>query len=153
MNALNTTIDVETAEEVRTSSHPASPDERRSPAADGAVHCLAHDLADWLGLAAAPTFALMALLTGVPGGAPPDLLCAMAQGASPLGGMAAMYLLMSAFHLGPWLKLIAARRNGPGPVEVGKGGPDVSLGHGARPHRTHAVRACRRVGRAGRRCA
>ena len=58
--------------------------------------------ADWLSLAAAPTFAAMALLTGA--GAP-ELLCA--AGASPLSGMAPMYWLMSAFHLAPWLKLIA----------------------------------------------
>jgi hypothetical protein len=66
--------------------------------------------ADWLTLAAAPTFAMMALLTGVFGG-PADLLCA-AQGASPLSGMVPMYLLMSAFHSAPWLKLILSRRNG-----------------------------------------
>jgi hypothetical protein len=41
-----------------------------------------HGAADWLSLAAAPTFAFMAL----------------------------MYLLMSAFHLGRWLRLISSRR-------------------------------------------
>ena len=65
--------------------------------------------ADWLSLAAAPTFALMALLTGVLGGGPLDALCAAA---SPLGGMVPMYLLMSAFHLAPWLKLVSGRRSG-----------------------------------------
>ena len=40
------------------------------------------------------------------------MLCSSGQGASPLGGMAAMYALMSAFHVTPWLKLISARRNG-----------------------------------------
>jgi hypothetical protein len=59
---------------------------------------------DWLYLAAAPTFAIMALVTSV--GGQPDILCAAA---SPLSGMTAMYLLMSAFHLPPWLKLIASR--------------------------------------------
>jgi hypothetical protein len=68
--------------------------------------------ADWLCLAAAPTFAVMALLAGVPGGGPPDMLCGAAQGASPLNGMVAMYLLMSAFHSAPWLKLISSRRSG-----------------------------------------
>jgi len=67
--------------------------------------------ADWLCLAAAPTFAIMALLTGVLGG-PPDMLCSAAQDGSPLSGMAPMYLLMSAFHSTPWLKLIASRRSG-----------------------------------------
>jgi hypothetical protein len=60
-----------------------------------------------LSLAAAPTFAVMALLTGVSGGGMPDILCSAAQGASPLSGMALMYLLMSAFHLAPWLKLVS----------------------------------------------
>src|SRR3954452_24493829 len=68
----------------------------------GAVH--------WLGLAAAPTFAIMALLTGVLGAGTPDVLCSAAQDASPLSGMVPMYLLMSAFHSAPWLKLISALR-------------------------------------------
>ncbi len=64
--------------------------------------------AEILSLAAAPTFALMALLTTVLGGGPMDALCAAAHG-SPLSGMVPMYLLMSAFHLAPWLKLAARR--------------------------------------------
>jgi hypothetical protein len=68
--------------------------------------------ADWLRLAAAPTFAIMALLTGVLGGGPPDMLCSAAQDASPLSGMVPMYLLMSAFHSTPWLKLVSSRRSG-----------------------------------------
>jgi len=67
--------------------------------------------ADWLGLAAAPTFALMALLTGIFGAGMPDMLCSATQQASPLGGMVPMYVLMSAFHSAPWLKLIAGRRS------------------------------------------
>lgn len=65
--------------------------------------------ADFLYLAAAPTFAIMALLTGVLGGGSPDALCSIVS-ASPLGGMVPMYLLMSAFHSAPWLKLISSRR-------------------------------------------
>ena len=65
--------------------------------------------ADWLCLAAAPTFAMMALLTGVLGSGASDMLCSAAQQALPLNGMALMYLLMSAFHLAPWLKLISGR--------------------------------------------
>jgi hypothetical protein len=38
-------------------------------------------------------------------------MCPTAQDALPLSGMAPMYLLMSAFHAAPWLKLIAARRS------------------------------------------
>ena len=64
-------------------------------------------VAGWLGLAAAPTFAIMALLTGILGGGQPDILCATMQHSSPLDGMIPMYLLMSAFHLAPWLKLIS----------------------------------------------
>jgi hypothetical protein len=51
----------------------------------------------------------MALLTAVLRGGPPDALC---SGTSPLSGMVPMYLLMSAFHLAPWLKLASRRRNG-----------------------------------------
>lgn len=63
--------------------------------------------ADLLCLAAAPAFALMALLSGMHGA--PDLLCSAMPGASPMSGMVPMYLLMSAFHLPPWLKLVARR--------------------------------------------
>jgi hypothetical protein len=64
-------------------------------------------MARWLHLAAAPAFAAMALFTGVSGGSA-DMLCVAA---SPLGGMVPMYLLMSAFHLPPWLKLMAGRKS------------------------------------------
>jgi len=62
--------------------------------------------ADWISLAAAPTLAIMALLTGIHGGGSPDMLCSATQGASLLTGMVSMYLLMSAFHSAPWLKRI-----------------------------------------------
>ena len=65
--------------------------------------------ADWLGLAAAPTFAMMALLTGVLGAGAPDMLCSAVQQAFPLNGMVLMHGLMSAFHLVPWLRLISGR--------------------------------------------
>jgi hypothetical protein len=63
-----------------------------------------------LSLAAAPTFAIMALLRGIHGGSMPDILCSATQEASPLTGMVPMYLLMSAFHLAPWLRLLSSRR-------------------------------------------
>jgi len=66
--------------------------------------------AEWLCLAAAPAFAIMALLVGALDGGMPEMHCAIMPGASPLGGMVPMYLLMSAFHAGPWLKLISRRR-------------------------------------------
>jgi hypothetical protein len=34
--------------------------------------------------------------------------CSAGQGILPIGGMTAMYLLMSVFHLSPWLKLASA---------------------------------------------
>jgi hypothetical protein len=68
--------------------------------------------ADGLALAAAPGFALMALLTAQGGGAA-DMLCGAA---SPFGGMVPMYLLMSAFHAGPWLRLWAQASRSPSPI-------------------------------------
>jgi hypothetical protein len=66
----------------------------------------------WVSLAAAPTFAIMALLTGILGGSMPDMLCPAAPHASPLTGMVPMYVLMSASHLAPWLRLFSHRRRG-----------------------------------------
>jgi hypothetical protein len=57
-------------------------------------------VADWVALAAAPTFAIMALLVGV------------SSEASPLSGMVLMYVLMAAFETVAWLKLISSRRSG-----------------------------------------
>jgi hypothetical protein len=68
----------------------------------------------WLSLAAAPTFAIMALLTGIHAGSMPDMLCAAARDASPMSGMILMYVLMSAFHSAPWLRLISRRSGAPG---------------------------------------
>jgi hypothetical protein len=82
---------------------------RDSGALDGEdANAAAIKTADFLYLAAAPTFAIMALLTGFLGGGSPDAFCSMAS-ASPLSGMAPMYVLMSAFHSAPWLKLILRR--------------------------------------------
>jgi hypothetical protein len=66
-------------------------------------------VANWLYLAAAPTFAMMALLTAL-GGSPMDRFC-FADPGVPLGGMVPMYLLMSAFHTPAWLRLIFGRRD------------------------------------------
>ena len=63
-----------------------------------------------LSLAAAPIFAIMALLTGMQNGGMPGMLCLAAHDTSLLTGMVPMYLLMSVFHSVPWLRLITVRR-------------------------------------------
>jgi hypothetical protein len=60
-------------------------------------------VADVLALAASPTFAVMALLTGIMDGGSSEMI-GMAH-ASPMSGMIMMYLLMSVFHGGAWLRL------------------------------------------------
>ncbi len=67
---------------------------------------------DWLSLGAAPTFAFMATLTGVFGGAAHVMSCSAASHLSALSGMVPMYALMSTFHLAPWLKLVSRWRSG-----------------------------------------
>ena len=69
----------------------------------------ARSTADFMGLAAAPTFAAMALLSCLPAGNPHEMICSIMRHAAPLNGMAWMYLLMSAFHTTPWLRLISNR--------------------------------------------
>jgi hypothetical protein len=72
----------------------------------------APEAAEWLGLAAAPTLAAMALATAVASDGPMGALCGPAGGW--LGdGMAVMYLLMSAFHVSPWLKRMGGRGDEP----------------------------------------
>jgi hypothetical protein len=66
----------------------------------------------WLSLAAAPTFAMMALLTAIQNAGMPAMLCSTAPDASPWTGMVAMHALMSAFHSAPWLRLITEWRSG-----------------------------------------
>jgi hypothetical protein len=66
----------------------------------------------WLSLAAAPTFAFMAVLTGIHDSGAHEMLCSAATHTSLLSGMVPMYLLMSAFHSAPWLKFISSRRSG-----------------------------------------
>jgi hypothetical protein len=119
MNTLDICLGLERANDVRTPPRrPLGADEARSAGASGAPGVpagarAALGVADWLCLTAAPTFAVMAVLTAVCGGGPADILCG-ARDAPLLSGMAPMYLLMSAFHSAPWLKLVAMRRNGAG---------------------------------------
>jgi hypothetical protein len=71
--------------------------------------------AGWLSLAAAPVFAVMALASGLAGGGEMAMICpagtslpgGLSVGGLSLGGMPAMYLLMSLFHSAPWLRLLA----------------------------------------------
>lgn len=89
----------------------------RLPSASGVAspmrdRTIASGAADWLSLAAAPAFAIMALLTTLLGGGAMEALCSATHGGSMLGGMVPMYALMSALHLGPWLKLISGSRSG-----------------------------------------
>jgi hypothetical protein len=66
--------------------------------------------ADWLGLAAAPAFAMMALVTLCLGGGM-EPLCSVTQQGSLWSGMVPMYLMMGAVHSAPWLRLISGRRS------------------------------------------
>lgn len=68
------------------------------------------DSAGRLGLAATPTFALMAWVSAV--GSSGMTMCS-ASAFAPLNEMALMYALMSLFHLSPWMKLLSARSQRP----------------------------------------
>jgi hypothetical protein len=84
-------------------------DAPRSVRVDGDdAGAVAASLTNGLYLAATPTFAVMAVLTCVSGGNA-DMLCSAAHSAWPLNGMVPMYVLMSAFHAGPWLKRVLRR--------------------------------------------
>lgn len=67
-------------------------------------------VAGWLSLAATPTFAIMALISSVTAIGQPDVICSATHDMLPLTGMISMYVLMSVFHLTPWLKLASRRR-------------------------------------------
>jgi len=69
-------------------------------------------LADWLSLAAAPTFAMMAVVTGILDSSTHHMGCSAAMHMSPLTGMIPMYTLMSAFHFTPWMKLVSSWQSG-----------------------------------------
>ena len=75
---------------------------RKTDAGSGGA---APGLARVLSLAATPVFAAMALWAAASGTAP-EIFC---MPGSPLNGMAAMYVLMSVFHAGPWLTLLQSR--------------------------------------------
>jgi hypothetical protein len=61
----------------------------------------------WLGLAASPVFAVMGWIAVSD---PHSMaMCSVGAGVWTMDGMTPMYLLMSVFHLSPWLKLAAGR--------------------------------------------
>ena len=64
-------------------------------------------VAGWLSLAAAPTFASMAVIAGILDSGAHQMGCSATMHMSGLTGMAPMYVLMSGFHFTPWLKLIS----------------------------------------------
>jgi hypothetical protein len=63
--------------------------------------------AGWLALTASPTFALMAWIAA--NDARPMAFCSLGSSILPIDGMTTMYVLMSLFHLSPWLKLASGR--------------------------------------------
>ncbi len=67
-------------------------------------------VASLLSLAAAPTFVAMALWSAV-AGCPAEMMCSSGGSAVSLNGMAAMYALMSVFHMSPWLTLLSNWQN------------------------------------------
>lgn len=67
----------------------------------------ARSVADGLAFAASPVLVALALVPGVPGGEAATSVCSSA-GASPLTGMATMYLVMGVLHAAPWLKLLSS---------------------------------------------
>lgn len=62
-------------------------------------------MSGWLALAAAASFALMAWVSAI---SPGMIVCSAVSAFIPVNDMVLMYLLMSLFHLSPWLKLFSA---------------------------------------------
>ncbi len=67
-----------------------------------------------LGLAASPIFVLMAWISA--NDMSQTVTCSSASSVLPMGGMAWMYLLMSLFHVSPWLKIASGRARQPSPT-------------------------------------
>lgn len=68
-------------------------------------------VASRLGLAAAPSFVLMAAFSAL--SSPGTMMCSAATAFAPINDMVLMYLLMSLFHLSPWMKLLSVRLQRP----------------------------------------
>jgi hypothetical protein len=91
------------------------------PKANGIRARSGRDASTWLAFAAAPTFALMAALSTA--GAPAMDMCSSMSAGLPVDSMVWMYLLMSLFHVSPWLRLASRwlRRLALAPSQVGNG--------------------------------
>ena len=63
-----------------------------------------------LSLAPTPTFAFLGLLCAAQEGTLESMVCSAGHGSSALTGMVSMYLLMSAFHSAPWIRMITGRQ-------------------------------------------
>jgi hypothetical protein len=59
-----------------------------------------------LSFAASPLFAAMAAFSG---NSPGSIICSAVSALLPINDMALMYLLMSLFHMTPWLTLLSQR--------------------------------------------
>lgn len=64
------------------------------------------DITSTLAFAASPVFALMGAISAT---TPTMMICSGAGAWMPISDMALMYLLMSGFHLSPWLGLLPRR--------------------------------------------
>lgn len=85
---------------------------REASADDGSGQPAAPVVAGWLSLAAAPTFAIMALVSCLSAGSRVGMICSARRDMSPQTGMVTMYALMSVFHLAPWFRLLSTGRGG-----------------------------------------
>jgi hypothetical protein len=88
----------------QTVSHDAGPDASTRPGARARTPGGNTD--SLLSFAAAPVFAIMAMFTAIHGDGMAGMLCSATHDQSMLTGMLPMYVLMSAFHLPPWFRLI-----------------------------------------------
>ncbi len=64
-------------------------------------------IARLLPFTASPALALMALVTGISEAGRTNIICLTTDDISYFNDMVAMYLLMSFFHLPPWLKALS----------------------------------------------
>lgn len=77
---------------------------RKSNAGPRCITRVTGKAARWLGLAASPTFALMAWVSA--GEVSQSMICSASLHTLSAGGMPGMYLLMSLFHLPCWLTFL-----------------------------------------------